>query len=235
MARILSLETSTSVCSVALHDDNVLLATAEVHLGPAHGSKLAVLIDQVVKAADTTLNEVDAIAVSAGPGSYTGLRIGVSTAKGLCYALSIPLVSVGSLTLLAAQVSRYNVSNAWLCPMIDARRMEVYCCIMDAAGNIIQPVAAKIIDDKSFVEYLEHTPMIFFGDGAGKCKKVIAHRNALFVTQVTPSAVDLGSLAIEKFRRNDLEDVVHFEPFYLKEFRVKKPADLIEVIPNKIG
>lgn len=235
MAKILSLETSTTVCSVALHDNGALLSLAEVHLGHSHGSKLAVLIDQVVRAADTEMKELNAVAVSAGPGSYTGLRIGTSTAKGLCYALSIPLISVGSLVLLAAQLTEHNVLKAWLCPMIDARRMEVYCCVLDADGSIIKPVEAKIIEGNSFEEFLEKAPVIFFGDGAAKCRPVITHRNALFVSGVSPSAVQLGHIAFEKYKVNDLEDVVHFEPFYLKEFRVKKPAHLIEVVPNKIG
>lgn len=234
MVRILSLETSTTVCSVALHENDRLMAIAEVHLGQSHASKLAVLIDEVAKASDMELKDVNAIAVSSGPGSYTGLRIGTSTAKGLCYALSVPIIAVGSLEVLAAQVEKCNVTKAWLCPMIDARRMEVYCRLTDPEGNVIQPVEARIIDEKSFEEYLEQTPIIFFGDGAGKCQSVIKHKNALFISGITPSAAQLGNMAFEKYRRNELEDVVHFEPFYLKEFRVKKPVHLVNVVPNKI-
>lgn len=224
MARILSLETSTTVCSVALHENNKLLAIAEVHVGHSHAAKLAGLIDEVARAADIELKELNAVAVSAGPGSYTGLRIGTSTAKGLCYALSVPIISVGSLELLAAQVGQCNVTKAWLCPMIDARRMEVYCRLTDAVGNIIQPVEARIIDEKSFEEHLEQTPILFFGDGAGKCQTVINHKNALFISGITPSAAHLGSMAFEKYHGGEWEDLVHFEPFYLKEFKVKKPA-----------
>ena len=192
------------------------------------------LIDEVARMANVQLKEMDAIAVSAGPGSYTGLRIGTSTAKGLCYSLSIPIIAIGSLELLAAQIEKSNVSKAWLCPMIDARRMEVYCRLTDAAGNVIRPVEARIIDEKSFEEYLEQTPIVFFGDGAAKCESVINHKNALFISGITPSAGQLGSLAFEKYQRNAFEDVVHFEPFYLKEFKVKKPAHLVDVVPNKI-
>lgn len=235
MVRILSLETSTTVCSVALHENETLVAIAEVHRGFSHGSKLAILIDDVMKSADRELKEIDAIAVSSGPGSYTGLRIGTSTAKGLCYALSLPLIAIGSLELLAAQVNKSNVANAWLCPMIDARRMEVYCLVMDAKGQLIQRVEARIIDEKSFEEHLDKTPVIFFGDGAQKCRPVLNHKNALFIEGVSPSATQLGSMAFEKYQRKEMEDVIHFEPFYLKEFRIKKPANLFEAVPNKIA
>ena len=162
MARILSLETSTTVCSVALHENEKLIATAEVHLEHSHASKLAILIDEVARIAEVDLASLDAVAVSSGPGSYTGLRIGTSTAKGLCYALSIPLIAVGTLELMAAQVSKVNITNAWLCPMIDARRMEVYCRLSDASGKIISPVEAKIIDEESFEEHLQHQSDYFF-------------------------------------------------------------------------
>jgi len=235
MVRILSLETSTTVCSVALHEDGKLITIAEVHLGYSHGSKLATLIDQVMKAGDTELKDLHAVAVSSGPGSYTGLRIGTSTAKGLCYALSIPLIAIGSLELLAEQVNKSNVTKAWLCPMIDARRMEVYCLVMDGEGNIIQPVDARIIEERSFEDHLVKTPIIFFGDGAEKCRSVVNHKNALFISGISPSAAQLGNMAFEKYQRKDLEDVGHFEPFYLKEFRIKRPGNLFEVVPNKIA
>jgi len=119
--------------------------------------------------------------------------------------------------------------------MIDARRMEVYCLVMDGEGNVIQPVDARIIDEKSFEEHLDKTPIIFFGDGAEKCKSVLNHKNALFISGISPSAAQLGNMAFEKYRRKDLEDVVHFEPFYLKEFRIKRPGNLFEVVPNKMA
>jgi tRNA threonylcarbamoyladenosine biosynthesis protein TsaB len=228
MARILSLETSTTVCSVALHEGQKLLAIAEVHLEHSHASKLAILIEEVVKSVGSELREVNAVAVSSGPGSYTGLRIGTSTAKGLCYALSIPLIAVGTLELLAAQVNKVNVMKAWLCPMIDARRMEVYCRLSDADNNIIQGVEAKIIDEKSFEDHLMSNPIIFFGSGSDKCQTAVKHVNAFFIPGVTPSAAQLGEIAWRKFQNNEVEDIVRFEPYYLKDFKVKRPAHLTD-------
>ncbi|MFD1001806.1 tRNA (adenosine(37)-N6)-threonylcarbamoyltransferase complex dimerization subunit type 1 TsaB [Ohtaekwangia kribbensis] len=236
MALILSLETSTTVCSVALHNNGKLVASAEMHKEQSHASKLAVLIDQVVKLADIPMSAIQAIAVSEGPGSYTGLRIGVSTAKGLCFALGIPLLSVSTLSLLAKQIQlKAILDNAWLCPMIDARRMEVYCQIFDSEINVLRPIEAKVIDEESFRESLSDHKIIFFGDGAAKCKSVITHSNAFFISDIVPSAKELGFLASEKFSRNEFENLVTFEPFYLKEFLIKKPADKDSAVANKIS
>jgi tRNA threonylcarbamoyladenosine biosynthesis protein TsaB len=236
MALILSLETSTTVCSVALHNNGKLVASAEMHKEQSHASKLAVLIDQVVKLVDIPMSAIQAIAVSEGPGSYTGLRIGVSTAKGLCFALGIPLLSVSTLSLLAKQIQlKAILDNAWLCPMIDARRMEVYCQIFDSEINVLRPIEAKVIDEESFRESLSDHKIIFFGDGAAKCKSVITHSNAFFISDIVPSAKELGFLASEKFSRNEFENLVTFEPFYLKEFLIKKPADKDSAVANKIS
>lgn len=236
MALILSLETSTTVCSVALHNNGKLVASAEMHKEQSHASKLAVLIDQVVKLADIPMSAIQAIAVSEGPGSYTGLRIGVSTAKGLCFALDIPLLSVGTLSLLAKQIQLKTIlDNAWLCPMIDARRMEVYCQMFDSEMNALQTIEAKVIDEESFKESLSNHKIIFFGDGAAKCKSVITHSNAFFISDIVPSAKELGILASEKFSRNEFENLVTFEPFYLKEFLIKKPVDKDSAVANKIS
>jgi tRNA threonylcarbamoyladenosine biosynthesis protein TsaB len=235
MARILSLETSTTVCSVAVHENEELLAMAEVHVEHSHSSRLAGLIDDVAKVAGVALRDINAVAVSSGPGSYTGLRIGTSTAKGLCYALSIPLISIGTLELLAAQMNEVNVMKAWLCPMIDARRMEVYCRLSDAENKIIGGVEAKIIDENSFEEHLADNRIIFFGNGAEKCRSVLTHPNAFFAAGITPSASQMGRIALHKFRNNEIEDLVHFEPYYLKEFRIKRAGNLTEVVPNKIA
>lgn len=236
MALILSLETSTTVCSVALHNNGKLVASAEMHKEQSHASKLAVLIDQVVKLADIPMSAIQAIAVSEGPGSYTGLRIGVSTAKGLCFALGIPLLSVGTLSLLAKQIQLKTIlDNAWLCPMIDARRMEVYCQMFDSELNALQTIEAKVIDEESFKESLSNHKIIFFGDGGAKCKSVITHSNAFFISDIVPSAKELGFLASEKFSRNEFENLVTFEPFYLKEFLIKKPVDKDSAVANKIS
>lgn len=221
---ILSLETSTDVCSVALHEGPALLAQAEIHEPQSHAARLAPLIDVVMKQAGASVNDLRAVAITEGPGSYTGLRIGTSTAKGLCYALDIPLISVGTLELLAYQGNHYNAIGALLCPMIDARRMEVYCLIADAGLNVIEPVAAKVVDESTFAETLAKQRMLFFGNGSAKCRQVIDHPNATFVDHIFPSATSLGEMAERKFNDGLFEDLIQFKPFYLKEFVAKKAA-----------
>lgn len=221
---ILSVETSVKICSVALHDQGTLIATREIHIEHSHASKLAVLIDEVIKDSGITLDQLKALAVSSGPGSYTGLRIGTSTAKGLCFALDIPLISIGSLELLAYQMSKQNSTNALLCPMIDARRMEVYCEVFNSSLNVVQPIEAKVIDPSSFAELLEKNEIIFFGDGSDKCKDRITHPNAKFVSGIYAAASEMGVPVYEKFKKQQLENLTDFEPHYLKEFLIKKPA-----------
>jgi len=222
MPAILSLETSTDVCSVALHDGEKLLAQAEIHEPQAHAARLAPLIDSVTRQAGISLRAIGAVAVSKGPGSYTGLRIGTSTAKGLCYALDIPLLAVGTLELLAFQGNHLNPAHALLCPMIDARRMEVYCLVADHCLEVIRPVSATIIEGNSFEELLQGSSMLFFGNGSNKCREVIRHPNAVFLDGVFPRAASLGLMAARKFREGAFEDLVQFKPFYLKEFVAKK-------------
>jgi len=222
MAFILSLETSTAVTSVAIHEDERLVAAEEIHIPQSAASRLAILIKEVEKKAGVALKQLNAVAVSSGPGSYTGLRIGASTAKGLCYALNLPLIAVSSLDLMAFHVSQKNVGDALLCPMIDARRMEVYCEVTDPKLERILPVEAKIIDEHSFGDLLKKKKMIFFGDGAAKCAALIRGENAIFLEGIFPSAIDLGYLASRKFKHNEAENLVQFEPFYLKDFVAKK-------------
>ena len=229
MVKILSLETSTTVCSVALHENSSLIAVAEVHQEHSHGSRLAQLVDSVIRSAGIQMGDVNAIAVSSGPGSYTGLRIGTSTAKGLCFALNVPLIAIDTLSILSAQVNATNFEKSLLCPMIDARRMEVYCSVCDANGSVIQNIEAKVIDEKSFEGLLDERRVIFFGNGAEKCRAVITHNNAFFLTGITPSASQLGSMAFGKFEKGEFEDLFRFEPFYLKEFKAKKPSNFIDV------
>ncbi len=192
MALILSIDTSTSVCSVALHNHAKIVALVELHIQHAHASKLARLIEEVKMLAGVTSNQLEAVAIGSGPGSYTGLRIGTSTAKGICYGLNIPLISFNTLELMAFQVNTFNKNLALLCPMIDARRMEVYCTLIDANRSIIQRTHAKVIDDKSFEENLQKSEIWFFGDGSQKCKPLITHFNAHFVDNIYPSAAQLG-------------------------------------------
>lgn len=224
MALILSIETSTPVCSVALHSEGKLIALSEIHLQQAHAAKLGLLIDQLKVLSGINLAELKAVAVSAGPGSYTGLRIGVSLAKGLCMALNVPLISVDTLDVLADQISKVNSSEKFYCPMIDARRMEVYCKVLSSEGMEILPVEAKVIDENSFRDLLSNERILFFGNGAEKCKSVIGHPNADFITGITPSAREVGVLAFKKYTLKQIEDLVRFEPFYLKEFMIKTPV-----------
>ena len=222
MPILLSLETSTDICSVSLHDNQTLLAEAVIREPQAHASMLAPLIEKIVSKANIFMSQIEAVAIASGPGSYTGLRIGTSTAKGLCLALDVPLIAVGTLELLAYQGSRVNHLNALLCPMIDARRMEVYCLVSNAMLEIVRPVSATIVDNGSFEELLEQSPVLFFGNGSGKCREVITHSNAVFVDDIYPLASALGELAMEKLNAGETEDLVGFTPFYLKEFIAKK-------------
>jgi tRNA threonylcarbamoyladenosine biosynthesis protein TsaB len=227
MALILSLETSASSCSVALHENGTLLRSLEISQSQAHAEKLAVLISEVLKEQNILPAALNAVAVSSGPGSYTGLRIGASTAKGLCFGLNIPLIAVPTLQFLAYQVANtHKLQNSLLCSMIDARRLEVYCEVYDLSLAIIQPVHARIIDGNSFGELLDTKEMLFFGDGAEKCKPVIKHRNARFLDNIYPTASPLGSMAYLKFQNNEIEDLVNFTPFYLKDFVAKKAASV---------
>jgi tRNA threonylcarbamoyladenosine biosynthesis protein TsaB len=228
MALILSLETSTDVCSVALHDDQVLVGESSISEPQAHASRLAPLIQQLLSSFSVSPAQLKAVAVSAGPGSYTGLRIGASTAKGICFALGIPLVSVPTLHLIAYQGSFANPDGALLCPMIDARRMEVYMQVFDKELKIIRNVEAVVIDENSFSELLGQHKMLFFGNGAGKCREVIRNANAVFLEGISPSATFLGDLAVRKFQSGDVEDVVSFKPFYLKDFIAKKAQPLLD-------
>jgi tRNA threonylcarbamoyladenosine biosynthesis protein TsaB len=225
MALILSLETSATTCSVALHKDGLLVNTLQITESQAHASKLATLIRDISGDSSGTLPEIDAVAVSSGPGSYTGLRIGTSTAKGICYARNIPLISINTLDLLTAQFLQNNSQlNGLLCPMIDARRMEVYCQIQDQNGKLIRNVEAVVIDQSGFSELLKDNKMFFFGDGAGKCKEVLIHENALIVDGYVPEAQGLGKLAFGKFRKNEWEELATFVPFYVKDFMAKKAS-----------
>lgn len=229
MALILSLETATSVCSAAIHDDDRLIAVEEYDIPQSTASKLAVLIDQVLKKTKAEPSQLNAVAVSAGPGSYTGLRIGVATAKGFCYALNIPLIAINTLELITYQVaSKESLSdNDLLCPMLDARRMEVYTLLADSNLKIIESTEAKVIDELSYQPWLEKNKILFFGNGSDKCKEMIRHKNAVFIPDIIPSAAKLGEMAFQKFKLNQFEDLAAYEPYYLKDFMVKKPKSAV--------
>lgn len=219
MPLILSIETSTKVCSVALHRGETLLASSEILIERSHSKFITILIDNLFSHSGEKMTDLDAVAVSKGPGSYTGLRIGVSTAKGICYALEKPLISIDTLASMAFAVNRFNIQKVLLCPMIDARRMEVYCALYDAALNCKEEVNAKIIDETSFKKLLSEQPILFFGDGSQKCADLIGkNKTAHFIENVYPSAVNIGTMALAAFEKNKFEDLAYFEPFYLKDF-----------------
>jgi tRNA threonylcarbamoyladenosine biosynthesis protein TsaB len=225
MAILLSIETSTSVCSVALHENGKLVATLELHRENSHASKLAALVDDVFKVAGVRMNEISAVGVSAGPGSYTGLRIGTSLAKGLCYALDIPLISVPTLHVMAAAVSGRVTKDALLCPMIDARRMEVYCQFFSRDLKEQSTLQAVVVDEGAFENYLKSGVVIFFGSGVEKCEPLLRHEHAKFLRDVHPLATYVGALAYDKFARGEVENLAEYVPLYLKEFFIKKPVE----------
>lgn len=217
---IVSIDTSTPNCSVALHDKDKLIASLNLHQSKSSSSMLQVMLEDLLKFAQISWKEVQAIAVAKGPGSYTGLRICTSTAKGLCFALDIPLLSVNTLEAMAHQVHFFQpIGSYLLCPMLDARRMEVYCAIYGQDLQTLSATEAKIIDANSFSDILLNHKIIFFGDGASKCQKVLTHQeNAIFLEGVSPNAAYVGTLAYKKFQQQAFEDVAYFEPFYLKDF-----------------
>ena len=221
MACIVHIETATDVCSVALSENGAVLAFEENFDGPNHNVVLAPYVDEMVSFADSHAIPIDAVAVSCGPGSYTGLRIGVSTAKGLCYGRDLKLISVPTLELMCVPLllRREDLQeDTLLCPMLDARRMEVYSAIYTRALKKVKDVSADIIDGESYGEYLEKHPVVFFGNGAEKCKGVINHPNAMFIDDVKPLAKYMMPLAERAYLQERWEDVAYFEPFYLKEF-----------------
>ncbi|MCV9388855.1 tRNA (adenosine(37)-N6)-threonylcarbamoyltransferase complex dimerization subunit type 1 TsaB [Reichenbachiella ulvae] len=220
MSTILSLDTSTKSGSVALVQEGQLVGAQHYNIDKSHSSLLHVMIDQLMSNAGVELSALDAIAISEGPGSYTGLRIGVSAAKGLCYSLDKPLIAINTLEAMAYQVHKYAPKTEVYCPMIDARRMEVYAMLLDSDFQVIEETSPVIIDEGSYKELLDQNQVMFFGDGSAKCKEVLAHENATFVDHVHPSAIDVGLLASRKFEQQAFENVVSFEPFYLKEFRL---------------
>lgn len=219
MPTILQLETATSVCAVALSIDGKTVALKEETAQNIHASKLTLFIDEVMKKAGVKFHELDAIAVSKGPGSYTGLRIGVSTAKGLCFALDKPLIGINTLAMMAAGYLTENPTYTGLvCPMIDARRMEVFTAVFDANLNEVEATHAKIVDGSSFMTLLNEREITFIGNGAQKCSEFITHKNAGFINRNYNSAIHMSSLAIVAFANQNFEDVAYFEPFYLKDF-----------------
>ena len=229
MERLILIETSTALCSAALAEDGEIISYRESSAAKAHASLTAVFIQEMLSEKGLTISDCDGICVSMGPGSYTGLRVGVSTAKGLCFGSGKPLIAVGTLDTLVAQAPSVipceveGTAFRYIIPMIDARRMEVYSAVFEVAGQAgndvrqITETAPAIIDETSFVEYLEQGKCLFIGDGAGKCADVIKHPNATFV-QCWPNAAAMLKPATQAYKEKRFEDVAYFEPFYLKEF-----------------
>ncbi|MBQ4127873.1 MAG: tRNA (adenosine(37)-N6)-threonylcarbamoyltransferase complex dimerization subunit type 1 TsaB [Alistipes sp.] len=226
MALILCIETGTDICSVGLSRDGELISLRESDEGRDHAKRVGVFVDELLRENDVAPDELDAIAVGMGPGSYTGLRIGVSFAKGMCYGLQIPLVAVGSLDALAQVAIEDNEAgildvdnwdDAVLCPMVDARRMEVYTRLFDAKGEALSEVSAEIVTEESFAEWRKDRQLVIFGNGAAKCREVLP--DATYVN-ITPSARGLARLAEQRLQEGKTEDIAYFEPFYLKDFIV---------------
>lgn len=229
MSCILHIETSTEVCSVALSQDGVCIFSKTDLNGPSHAVTLGVYVDEALSFADSHAIPLDAVAVSCGPGSYTGLRIGVSMAKGICYGRNIPLIGLPTLEVLCVPVLLNDelADDMLFCPMIDARRMEVYSAVYNRALHPLRETAADIIDEHSYENFLNEHKICFFGNGAAKCKDIIRHPNALFLDNIRPLAEWMYPLAEKAFAQGNFKDVAYFEPFYLKEFVASKPKKLL--------
>ena len=224
MAVILNIETATTNCSVSLAENGKLLVIKE-HDTPSysHSEQLHVFIEEVIALANIELSDIDAVAVSKGPGSYTGLRIGVSTAKGLCFSLDVPLISIPTLESMVYQGMSDEVK--FIVPVLDARRMEVYSAVYNRAGKEIRETRAEIIDEHSFQEYADKGKVLLLGSGAAKCEGVLRHSNFSFDLTVVPSTKEMCDLSYKKFSAGEFEDVAYFEPYYLKDFignKIKK-------------
>jgi tRNA threonylcarbamoyladenosine biosynthesis protein TsaB len=221
MHYILNIETATTVCSVSISQDGHILAYKEIDNGFTHSENLHLFINDLLIDFNISIKQLSAIAISKGPGSYTGLRIGVSAAKGLAYALNIPLISVDTLKIMAYQVSQLNTGYDFFCPMIDARRMEVYTCVYDTQLNSQILTQALIIDSLSIKTFDSFSSICFFGDGMLKCKEVISLlQNTVCIDNIKPSSQYMCALSYEKFLKEAFEDIAYFEPFYLKDFLI---------------
>ncbi|MGM9701249.1 MAG: tRNA (adenosine(37)-N6)-threonylcarbamoyltransferase complex dimerization subunit type 1 TsaB [Prevotella sp.] len=229
MSCILNIDTSTDVCSVAMSDGGACIFTEEDHKGPNHNEQIGRMVDAALSFAESHAIPLDAVAVSSGPGSYTGLRIGTSMAKGVCYGRDVKLVAVPTLELLCVPVLlREQVEEgALLCPMIDARRMEVYAQVFDRALHVVRPIGADLVTADTYRAWLDKQPVYFFGNGAAKCMDTIAHPNARLIEDVKPLAKNMFPLAERRITQGQWEDVAYFEPLYLKDFVAKAAKKLL--------
>ena len=230
MSCILNIDTSTNVCSVAVSQDGACIFDKEDHSGPNHAERLGAFVDEALSFIDNHAIPLDAVAVSCGPGSYTGLRIGVSMAKGICYGRDVKLLAVPTLELLCVPVLLREIvtdDDALLCPMLDARRMEAYAQLFTRSLREVRPIQADVVDADTYREYLDKHPVYFFGNGAMKCKEVIDHPNAHFIEGIEALAKNMLPLAERRMAREEFEDVAYFVPFYLKDFVAKQPRKLL--------
>jgi len=217
MAKILNLETATTNCSVSISVDGKLVSIKEQNTANySHAEQLHIFIEEALKAASFSFEDINAIAVSKGPGSYTGLRIGVSAAKGLCFSLDLPLISIPTLESMANQIKIEE--DEVIIPVLDARRMEVYSCVFDNSYNEIRETKAELIDENAFTKFSRFKKVHIIGSGAEKCEEVLNHSNFQFYKEAYPSAKEMARLAQKKFEAADFEDVAYFEPYYLKDF-----------------
>lgn len=236
MSTILNIETSTRVCSVALSQDGAVVYEKTDDSGPNHATVLGTYVEEALSFANSHAMPLDAVAVSQGPGSYTGLRIGVSMAKGICYGHNIPLIGIPTLRLMCVPVLLWHdevEDDALLIPMIDARRMEVYAGVFNRALKTVRPIQADIVDEQSYIEYLDEHPVYYFGDGAAKCQSVLTHPNAHYIPDINPLAKNMFPLAEQAIAHEQYADVAYFEPFYLKEFMASKPKDMLAAVSAK--
>ena len=220
MSRILCVDTSSFICSVSVFENLSLISSNSTEVEKSHSKLIIQLIDQSLKDAKIKINEVDAFAVSMGPGSYTGLRIGVSTIKGLCYSLEKPLISINTLEILSKSALNHinNYNDFFICPMIDARRMEVFTKMLDNDFNEVEKDKALILDDKSFNDIGGGKSIYFFGDGSNKFQKIVNNKNFHFIDNIISSSKNMGELANIKYENNQFENLTTFEPFYIKDF-----------------
>ena len=230
MSCILNIETSTNVCSVAVSQDGSCIFNKEDHEGPNHAVILGVFVQEALSFIDSHAIPLDAVAVSCGPGSYTGLRIGLSMAKGICYGRDVKLIAIPTLELMCVTLllgEKINEENALLCPMIDARRMEVYSQFFDRALNEVRSISADIVENNTYDDILAQQPVYFFGNGAEKCHEVLTHHNAHIIEGIVPLAKNMYPLAEKRMANEQFEDVAYFVPFYLKDFVAKEAKKLL--------
>lgn len=230
MACILHIETSTKVCSVAVSEDGACIFANADYDGPSHAVQCGVFVDEALSFVESHAIPLDGVAVSEGPGSYTGLRIGYSMAKGVCYGRNVPLIALPTLEILCVPVLLYHEEvedDALLIPTIDARRMEVYSAVYDRALKPVRGIQADVVEADTYREYLDRAPVYFFGDGSEKLRSVILHPNARFLSDIHPLAKNMLPLAERKMMQGDFADVAYSEPFYLKEFVATKPKNLL--------